>query len=273
MKFEYLKIMLNIFLIGSLLNFVISCSDSDSIFDNKENKVKNTDYSASQAFSQNVAVNNQTKFILNAVNGSVKIGITDGQLVTISGLKIVESESVDDAQNYLKNISVPIDDRGDEVFAETRQPEKNYGRNLIVNYNVFIPKNWLVNIVNVNGDVTLDSLEGDLLVSLVNGPVNLNKISASVTIDVINGSINGDMTLPMEETCNMSLVNGSINLAIPVTTSADFSARVTNGSINLLNLVLQNLQSSTKVVAGTLGTGQGNIDLETENGIINVTGY
>ncbi|KAA3610437.1 MAG: hypothetical protein D8M58_05520 [Calditrichaeota bacterium] len=270
MTLHKIKILL-ILNISSLL-FVFSCSDENSIFDNIQN-VDNTDFSASELFTHNVGINNQNTFSLNGINGTVKVIPTNGPLVIVSGVRIVESQTLEDAQEYLKNLQVSVKDLGDEVVVETQQPQQNYGRNLIVNYEIQLPKAWTVNLTNVNGDIIVDSLQGDLLINLVNGPVKLNNIYSNVTVDVVNGNIDGHVTLPSQGNCTMGIVNGPITLAIPQNTSAQFSAKLTNGSINLNNLELQNMQSSNTSMTGTLSTGQGSIDLQTVNGTISVNGF
>jgi len=270
MKNKNVKFIMYSFVILSSL-FLISCSDDKVLFD--IGTVDNTNFSASETFSQNVAVNNQVKFILNGINGLIIVRITDDPLVMISGIRIVESQSLEDAQAYLKNLQVSIKDRGSDVFVQTQQPEKNHGRNLIVNYDISIPKSWMINIENINGDIKIDSMEGNILVNLVNGTVSLNDIFADVIVDVVNGTIDGQVALPDQGSCTMALVNGAINLSIPQSTSAQFSAKLTNGSISITDLVLQNIQSSNTAVTGTLSTGLGSIDLETVNGGINVNGF
>ena len=57
------------------------------------------------------------------------------------------------------------------------------------------------------------------------------------------------------------------------TTSADFTANVVTGAIHLYGLNLENLHTSSIRTTGTLGEGEGQIDLETVNGPITVKGF
>ncbi|MCB0282852.1 MAG: DUF4097 family beta strand repeat protein [Calditrichaeota bacterium] len=256
-----------------LILAAISCSDNSNPFDNVNSNVANTNFYAVETFSQNVAVNNQSVFTLNAVSGTIKINTTEGALVKIYGERRVESQSTEDAEAWLNGLKVQVEDRGDEVYVQTIQPEKTNGRNLLVNYNIEIPASWAVSIDNVNGDVQADSLTGGFELNLVNGRILLHDLFCGVNVNLTNGNIESRIALPQQENILMNLVNGSIDLQIPQTTSADVVASVVNGSVIANNLNFQTLSSSARRLSGTIGSGLGTITLATVNGTISILGY
>ena len=65
----------------------------------------------------------------------------------------------------------------------------------------------------------------------------------------------------------------AIDLSIPQTTSAQFSATLATGSITLTNLILSNDTVTPGSRSGTLGSGDGTIDLDVVNGTIVVRGF
>lgn len=261
----------------SIVSFVLlaasGCSDDNNPFDNINSNVANTNFSVVETFSQNVAVNNQSTFTLNAVSGTVNVTTTEGALVKIWGERRVESYSTEDAETWLNSLKVQVEDRGNEVYVQTIQPEKTGGRNLLVNYNIEIPANWAVEINNVNGDVKADSLTGGFDVNLVNGRILLTDLFCGVNVSLTNGNIESRIALPQQENIVMSLINGSIDLQIPQTTSADLVASVVNGSVFANNLNFQSLSSSARRISGTIGSGLGTITLSTVNGTISILGY
>ena len=198
----------------------------------------NTKVKARKSFSHTVDLTSQTFLKVEGINGSVSVESVSGiNQVSISGEKIVGSDTYQDASSHLKNIHVEIDELANELLVKTLQPQYSNGRSYIVNYIIKVPSHLSVIVWNVNGE------------------------------------INGRVTVPLDGTVDMSLVNGTINLDIPQNTSGEFSASLVNGSISLQNLTLHNRVAKSKSLQGTLGDGQGVISLRTTNGKIAVLGY
>lgn len=239
-----------------------------------DDRVANTNYAATESFSFAIAVKNQTRLVLGAINGPVDVvGVPNAVTARIWGERRVESESATDAKARLNDLEVRVSDRQDEISVQTLQPDDTHGRNYIVVYHLRIPQTWKLSLGHVNGAVTIDSLNNDVSVKLVNGNVQVREIYGNLTAEVINGQVTGNLTLPVQGTCKASTVNGLITLSIPRTTTAEFSAAVTNGNIQVTNLALDNMVSTPQSVRGKLGNGQGTIALSTVNGNISVNGF
>ena len=236
--------------------------------------VDNQNYSASESFFYNIVVNDQNYLSLNSINGNINItGIDSGESVVISGERIVKSESRSDAKEHLELLQVEIEENVSDITIKTDQPDKSEGRNYTINYNIKVPSNWQINVDHVNGNLEIVNIKNDIDASLINGKVDLSDIFGNVDVSIVNGSFTGDVTISLNGYCQVNLVNGTINLEIPTSTSADFSASVVNGLIRLNDLALENLSTSPHRASGTLGEGEGNIDLETVNGPITVDGF
>jgi hypothetical protein len=241
--------------------------DSDGI-------VRNTDFVASESFSFGVQVTDHTQLRLEGINGNVTITALSGaDSVIVTGEKRVGSESMQDAEDHLQELDVSVTDALNEVFVKTTQPDQSHGRSYVVDYSIALPQNLVVVIINVNGGVTIDSVNSSVSVVNVNGQVVLNEIFGNVSVSLVNGQIQAEVTLPTGGTIGMSTVNGGIDLDIPQSTSAGFSAIVVNGTISISDLVLTGLVSTPTSLTGTLGTGQGTISLNTVNGSISVAGF
>ena len=243
------------------------------VLDSDDN-VANTNFSAVEAFAFEIAIKNQTRLNLTAINGPVDvIGVAGATTAKIFGERRVESESAADAQAHLKELEVRVTDRQDEVAVNTIQPDNSHGRNYKVVYHLRLPNTWKFAVDHVNGIVTIDSLRNDVSLKVTNGSVQLREVFGSVNAELVNGQLTGKLWLPVQGTCKMATVNGQILLTIPTTTTAEFSAAVTNGDINLSNLSLNNSVSTPKSLRGKLGNGQGTISLSTVNGNISVSGF
>ena len=246
------------FVFVSLMSTVLlmSCSDETNIASTQVGRVRNTSFSAREAFSFSRNVGNHSGLRLDAINGSIAIVEVNGlDSVRISGEKIVESENAADAATHLKELGVVVQDSTGEVLVKTTQPSQSGGRNYVVNYTIILPKSMVVNVSGVNGLVSLDEIVG------------------SVSVDLVNGEIISKLTLPVDGTIDMSIANGNIVLDIPRSTSAQFEATVVNGSIIVSSLDLQNKVETLRSLRGTLGAGQGTISLSTINGGVTMKGF
>ncbi|UCH66476.1 MAG: hypothetical protein JSW63_04930 [Ignavibacterium sp.] len=264
-----INILFVIFFIASCYLF-ISCDSTTEV----ATEVSNTNFEASESFYFSIPVDNKTMFTIAGINGTINInGEANADSVIINGEKIVKSESIEDAQANLQNLNVVVRDLASGVTVETDQPDETGGRNFEVNYNVTLPNSFLVTAANVNGTVTVDSINNNVTAANVNGQILLGDIVGSATVSLVNGQIVGKITLPLNGSINMGNVNGNVTLEIPTSTSAQFSAGLTNGNIIIDNLTLQNQISTPTSIVGTLGGGQGAISLATVNGNISAVGF
>ena len=250
-----------LFLFASSI-FLSACSDGD---DGVTTVVSNTNFEAAGTFSLEVPVVNHTKFSLIGIDGEID---TDGDAgagsVKITGVKRVLSESVADAEAHLQDLNVDVQDLVTEIRVETIQPTSTGGRSYIVNYTVDLPDFMEDHVTNTNGIITLDSISNDVTVINLNGSVAITNHNGSASVNLLNGKIEGLVTLPLNGVVDMTTLNGDIEVAIPVNTSAIVSANVTVGTVTAQDLTLQNGKSTPTFLSGTLGSGQGAIQLEAQ---------
>ncbi len=252
--------------------FMADCGSDDNPTGSGDN-VRTTDYVAKESFSHTVAVSKHTQFRIEGINGNISInGVSDSDTIVITGEKRVGSESVADAEEHLQYLEVTVQDLANEVYVKTTQPQKSYGRNYTVDYTVTLPKDLSVNAININGAVTIVTIDNSISADNINGTVIVKEINGNVSVNLINGGIEGEVTLPLNGIINMTLVNGDIELAVPQSTSAVLYAQVVNGTIGISGLDLRNETVSQNSLRGTLGNGQGTLSLSTVNGTIYLSG-
>jgi DUF4097 and DUF4098 domain-containing protein YvlB len=229
---------------------------------------------ADDTFTREVTLIDHAGIRLEAVGGEIEIeGRDDVDSVTVIAHKWVGSDSLEDAEEHLDELEILVTEEMDEVLIQTLQPENTQGRKYIVDYQIILPSDLEIEVISDNGDISVQDVENLLTVDAENGDVFLSSISANVDIDLGNGSIDSTMVLPVDGEMEMSIENGDIELSIPTSTSAEFSASVGNGSISTYNLEFDGAVETNQSLAGTLGFGDGEIDLEAMNGHISVVGY
>ncbi len=211
---------------------------------------------ASEDFSVERQLADQTRLVLDATNGTVTItGVAGAEVVTVEGTREVRAKTLDEAQQALPEVQVDIEEFAEEIVVRTVQPPDDDRRNFVVNYEISIPEDLAVVVTSVNGNIAVSSIENN------------------VSIQNVNGNIEVGATLPPAGLVDITIGNGEIDLFIPVDTSAAFSATIGNGSIEVSNLELQNLVRTDKTAMGVLGEGNGAITLQTGNGRITASGF
>lgn len=254
----------------SLLTSIFLTSNSHG---NSEGNIK--EFEAKESFSFEKQVVNQSQFNLDGVGGDITIsGISEANSVTIAGIRRVQADSIQDAQEYLPLLQVDVQTLANEIRVKTIKPLDTAERIYNVDYTITLPDDLKLEIGNVGGLITIDSMANDVIVNNVAGKVTLVNILGSVRIDLTAGTIESEVTLPLNGTINLKTGTGNINLYIPLNTSAEFSASVFfDRSIGVPNLVLQNEERTSSSLSGTLGSGEGTISLQAAvGGDINVTG-
>ena len=251
---------------STILVLLVGCGDGVT-------SVRNTDFEAEESFVFNIDIMAQTRLLLTGVNGSIEInGDSDATSVTVAGTKLVESESLADANANLEFLDVIVEEGTSEILVRTDQPNDTGGRSFIVDYVIVVPEDMDVLVENVNGAVTARDIAGSVAVANVNGQIRLEDLRGDGTASVVNGQISADARMPLGARLELSTVNGAIDLEVPAGVSADFDASVVNGTINLSNLTLADIVQTANSLSGKLGGGQGEISLQTVNGTITVIG-
>jgi hypothetical protein len=286
MKNQLIKIIKNFSIL--ILLIITSCIVNPPEVD----EVDNTRYSVAEPICFKLSPVEYSQLKVQAINGIIEIiGIPQLDSIIIHGEKRVESESLIDAEEHLDDISISLESINEYLLVKTIQPSHSGGRNYLVHYIIEVPDTISVNaqltngqilvsniknsvqVANTNGGIKLNSIRGGVVSSHTNGRMDLSDIHGNVTASVVNGSIELDLTLPNSGRCNVSAVNGNVSMIIPQNSSAILQATTVNGQISISNLSLTNSSYSRTVVSGTLGNGEGLINLEAVNGNISVSGY
>jgi len=232
-----------------------------------------TDIEATAAFADTLAITTSTRLVLRAINGTVAVtGNMPAGTVIVEGVRRVRSDNIDDARDRLNDISVRIAELGNVVNVTTEHLEDPDGRSYEVDYRVFVPPAFQVDVEQVNGEIRIQELRDEIVVNSVNGSVEATNVSGNLRVNLTNGPIDADATLRGGGGVDLRTVNGDVSLTIPAGTSSTLEAMVVNGSIEITNLLLNDQTITSSRVTGTLGGGNGTIKLTVTNGGIEAIG-
>ena len=143
---------------------------------------------------------------LKNISGDITVTAGNGREVVMDITRRSRGRTDADAKLGLEQVKVEVDHRGDRATVETRYPDQQ-GRqrtpySVSVTYNVTAPVGTRVSITNISGDVTATGLHGDLSVDVVSGDIVISNSTHLVNVK----SLSGDTTLTdVESDGNLSV--------------------------------------------------------------------
>ncbi len=225
-----------------------------------------------EPFAHQLDAAGRTGFQLVGVNGRIAVTTGQQEIVVVTGFRRVHGCTRSEAERWLQELEVRIEESGEVVLIRTVQPTGTVPCNLEVAYDLTVPARFVGQIVNVNGDIEVGELGGGTSVVNVNGDVTLDDLTAPVQVALTNGNIVADAEITGTDAVDLVTVNGNVELTIPAQTSAVLTANLANGVIRVAGLVIFDQVATSTSLTGRLGAGEGEIRLRTTNGNITATG-
>lgn len=126
-----------------------------------------------------------------------------------------------------------------------------------------------VRIVTHNGPVTVESTKGKLYAETHNGRVEATYAGSNVTLVSHNGKVAADLMRCGALDGSITSHNGAVEVVIGQGTSVALKCRTHNGRIKC-DVPLDDMQTSRRKLTGTIGTGQGSLEVTTHNGSVRI---
>jgi Putative adhesin len=220
-------------------------------------------FGANQTFVKTYPLNSGGSFLLENVNGSVRVEGWERDEVEVRAVK----SSVSDPRD-LERVKIEVSSQPGQVAVHTRYPQGE-GVEVAVEYVVHVPYRVLLGSVEtVNGSVVVRGVEGSGALRSVNGNVEVldssGRFSARTT--------NGDLHLELHELVgggpmNIETVNGSVVLGLPSNAQADLRILSMNGDFSSeLPVISTRGTTASRAFRARLGSGGGQISVRTVNG-------
>ena len=211
-------------------------------------------------------------------DGAIHVQGGKGSTVEVRAERIVKAASEQTAKDLLPRIAIEEVIKPDAVSVQTKGIEGILlGVSFDVTYHVTVPAWANVRTQTVNGDVTVDGIEGRLVANTTNGKVSGKNLAGGVEARTTNGDTVIDVANIREDPIVLRATNGSIKLSLPSTADANVLATSTNGEVSITGFAFEPTgeqgpeRGRNRRVRGRLNQGGPSIELQTTNGGISVT--
>lgn len=126
-----------------------------------------------------------------------------------------------------------------------------------------------VHVITHNGPLNVGSGEGRLHAETHNGQIVAAYTGDDVTLATHNGPIVADFSQCAALDGTITTHNGGVNVIVGENTSSDLDCRTHNGSIRC-DAPLNDRNKTRRWLTGTLGDGDGNLNVATHNGSVRI---
>lgn len=205
---------------------------------------------------------------VNAVNGGITVVGEDRSDIQLEARIESWADSQADADKRAQETTIQT--ANNRIHADT--PHDSHGQNNeAVSFRLLVPRHYSVKLDDVNGGISVASLDGAMKLSTENGGISLRDVAGDVQSRTVNGSINIEVdgenwrgTGVVAET-----TNGSASITLPANYSAHLEAGVVNGKIHFeFPLTMNHFDS--REISTDIGKGGAPIRLHTVNGSVNI---
>ena len=215
------------------------------------------------------------------VNGEIRAEPASGNQIEVEALKRSRRSDVNSVQvkvvEHAGGVTIcAVYPSDDPSRPNTCEPGEGRGRNSVrnndvtVDFTVRVPNQVALIARTVNGEISANSLTGNVTAQTVNGSIKLST-SGYAEATTVNGGITarvGDANWPNR--LKFSTVNGGINLDLPSSANTEIEAQTTNGSIQSDFPLTINSLAGPKKIKGKIGSGGRELILQTLNGSISL---
>ncbi|MBN2071860.1 MAG: DUF4097 family beta strand repeat protein [Candidatus Krumholzibacteriota bacterium] len=238
-------------------------------------------YRLTEIWEKNYEVEEGALFILQNVNGSIDVEGYGGDRIEVVAEIRIKAASKDKAKKILRKIEFDVEHERGLLRIEADLPKLkkeglfgllgSSGPSIAIRYRVRVPKRTDVELRSVNGRVASRSVKGTFLLKTVNGGIGLHSLGGEGTLGTVNGGI--DCAIEQFDSgaeLSIKSVNGSVKLELPEDAGAELDIKTLNGKIRTdfeLNRVRRIKRSR---IEGSIGDGDGYINIRTTNGGVTV---
>jgi DUF4097 and DUF4098 domain-containing protein YvlB len=232
-----------------------------------------------ETFKKSIPLRSGGKLEVENLNGNITIESWNKEEVYIEAEKQVRGGDRKDAERFMDELKVDIEEHGNEIIITTKHPRKQggdfwdwvFGDNVSssVSYNIRVPQKCDIEATSTNGGVYVTYVEGNIRLRTTNGKINAESVKGVVSARTTNGSVKIELDeVKLNEEMEFLTTNGSVTLYFPKDINCDIRAKTTNGSIRTDFPLEVRGKYGSKRLDGKINGGGPVIFIETTNGSI-----
>ena len=183
-------------------------------------------------------------------NGDIRVEKYEGNQLKVEYEKYVRTSNKEKAEKALNHIKITFNKTEDGIEINASLPHSVYS-DMGVNFHILMPYDGDLVLKALNGDVSVDGLEGHIHASSNNGDVSLNNIEGDIEAHTANGDItmedvkgiikaetnNGEIEYSLSSCIDTSMIelesnNGEIDVYLPEGTKPSIYASSVNGKVS-----------------------------------------
>ncbi len=229
--------------------------------------------SSGRVFGEIVLSNNGNMKIENRIGGIILSGVSSRDTIDYFLYRMVKAETVAKAQGRMNEIVLVSEGKDDTMNCSISAPQNSEYYEFYSSLSLDVPYKMPCIVKSPNLGVTASYLDTTLTILNSNGTIDVIKHSGSCDVKTSAGEISIEMMVPGNGFCRSYTSTGDIILKLPTNTSATIYAKTSAGSITYSNLTISDLVESDGLLTGKLGSANGEINLETESGNIEIIGF
>ncbi|HEV8577797.1 MAG TPA: DUF4097 family beta strand repeat-containing protein [Thermoanaerobaculia bacterium] len=251
-----------------------------------------------EPFNRTVPLRAGAEVRLSNVNGAVTVESWDRTEVKIEAEKKVKAGSAERAREIMEKVRIEIVQDAGGVRIETKIPKQGNGffdwifgneASVGVTYRLHVPRRAALDLVSVNGGLTVTGtrgkarlettnggidvadVEGELELGTVNGGIDVRRSAGALRATTTNGSIEAELTdLPDTSDLTFETTNGHVSLRLPREARLSIDAATTNGRVHS-EFAVEGGQPGKHRLRGDINGGGGKLYIRTTNGGVDIT--
>jgi hypothetical protein len=183
----------------------------------------------------------------------------------------VKAVNIDEGRILLDSIKIFLKSSGDTLIVSIQPSESEYGK-FGCDLHLSIPYFQNVSVKSPNSGLYMSNMFSNADIEVEYNKATVFNHSGSLLANSINGELDAIISIPQNGYCKCYSINGDIIISIPSSTSSTIRLKTVSGTItfNQTDFDISEYSFFDNEVTGKLGSGNGEIVLESNSGNITV---
>ncbi|MHC4457486.1 MAG: DUF4097 family beta strand repeat-containing protein [Planctomycetota bacterium] len=203
--------------------------------------------------------------------GTIAITGADVTDCNVTARISARAPSEEEAAEIAKQVKIRLVPEGNTLTVKADKPHFGKKRSVTINYEVTVPRQTALQLESNMGQIEVSNIAASIRAETDIGTITCEEISGDIDLAADIGEITVVYSKNAPAVCNATIKTniGKINFTAPPNFSATIDAAANIGSIET-DLPLSVTGKIGKELHGTIGEGEGALNLKTDVGEINI---